>query len=86
MNNYCLGDVNEEVTIFIPKWSVGLSSLVYRPVFDNLNQEITSYKVNCKTLDNYCIENNIEKIDYIKIDVEGGEMKVFKGCENMLKK
>jgi hypothetical protein len=29
-------------------------------------------------------ENNINEIDYIKIDVEGGDFMVLKGCEKML--
>lgn len=35
-------------------------------------------------LDDYCIENNIESIDILKIDVEGGELKVLKGAQNIL--
>lgn len=36
-------------------------------------------------LDDFCKKNNIKFIDFIKIDVEGAEMKVLKGFEYYLK-
>lgn len=35
--------------------------------------------------DDYCINNGISKIDFLKIDVEGHEPKVLEGFSNMLK-
>lgn len=34
MNNYCLGNKNENenIDIYIPMWSVSLSSIINRPV------------------------------------------------------
>lgn len=40
--------------------------------------------VKVQTLDDFCIENNIEKIDLLKIDVEGYEVEVLKGADRML--
>lgn len=40
MNNYCLGNTDGSIDIYIPQWSVGLSSVINRPVFSQLNQEI----------------------------------------------
>ncbi|CAN5258192.1 hypothetical protein BH23BAC3_BH23BAC3_32780 [soil metagenome] len=37
------------------------------------------------SLDTFCRDNQIENIDLIKIDVEGFELNVLKGLENMLK-
>ena len=37
------------------------------------------------TVDFYCEANNIERIDLIKIDVEGHELEVLKGCDRMLR-
>lgn len=85
MNNFCLGSKVGNIDIFIPTWSVGLSSLINRPVFKNLNQEINIVNVGITTLDSYCTENNVLKIDYLKIDVEGSEFDVIKGAENMFK-
>ncbi len=42
-------------------------------------------EIKTDTLDHYCKDNNIQKIDILKIDVQGAEIKVLSGSENMLK-
>jgi len=49
----------------------------------NIMSEIESFNVQTKKLDNLNFEN---KISFIKIDVEGHEMEVIKGSENIIKK
>ena len=36
------------------------------------------------TIDDYCRENKIEQIDLLKIDVEGAELQVMRGAQQML--
>ena len=43
-------------------------------------------KVKTQTLDNFIIDKNIKKIDFIKMDIEGGELDVLKGADNVLEK
>jgi FkbM family methyltransferase len=43
-------------------------------------------RVEVVSLDEYAKEKKLEKIDFIKCDVEGHELKVFKGAENILRK
>lgn len=43
-------------------------------------------KVEMTTLDSYCLENNISKVDFIKCDTEGAEMLVFKGAQQIIAK
>jgi FkbM family methyltransferase len=43
-------------------------------------------KVQSDTLDNFCQTNKIDKIDILKIDVEGSELDILMGSPNMLKK
>jgi len=43
-------------------------------------------KVPCVSLDNFLIKNNIKKIDFIKIDVEGAELKVLRGFKEYFRK
>ncbi len=38
------------------------------------------------TLDHFCLENGIQRIDLIKIDTDGHEYKVLKGARKMIKK
>jgi len=42
-------------------------------------------EIDTVSLDNFCLKNQIEKIDLIKIDIQGGELDVFKGAEKILK-
>ena len=55
------------------------------------NERAWGFKENEKvlvesiTLDLFCSENNIVKIDILKIDVQGYELEVLKGVENLLK-
>lgn len=43
-----------------------------------------SEPVNFITLDEYCVTNQVKKIDLLKIDVEGNELNVLKGGIRML--
>lgn len=47
------------------------------PVISGNNSVI---EVECITLDNFVIENNIKRIDILKIDTEGEELEVLKGA------
>ncbi|WP_446361310.1 FkbM family methyltransferase [Coleofasciculus sp. G2-EDA-02] len=41
--------------------------------------------VEVKTIDQFCHEKNIEKIDILKSDTQGFELEVFQGAENTIK-
>jgi FkbM family methyltransferase len=45
--------------------------------------EIT--KVSTIDLDSFCDENNIQNVDFIKLDTEGSELDILKGAEKTLK-
>lgn len=38
-----------------------------------------------KSIDDYVAENNIYKVDFIKMDIEGSELAALKGAENVIK-
>lgn len=86
INDCCLLDYDGVCNINIPSLSVALSSVVTRSIFDDLksSQEVYVLEKKCIRLDSYCLENNVNYIDYIKIDVEGAEFMVLKGAEKML--
>jgi FkbM family methyltransferase len=42
--------------------------------------------VKTKSIDDFVKEKNIEKIDFIKLDIEGAEMKCLEGAQNTIKK
>jgi FkbM family methyltransferase len=79
LNNFGASNEDGEATIFYDKEQSGLASL-YQRNLDAYNLELNqSETINLKRLDNYIEEQNITHIDFIKIDIEGHELKAFEG-------
>lgn len=86
-----LGAVNGEVPFYITKNDMCCS--LYKPN-DAFNQQYNALDVcelvkvdsiETATLDSFCIENKIERIDFVKIDIQGAELDVMKGGAAALK-
>ena len=80
--NEGLGAEKGEFTLYVHA-SSGMNSFVKRGMFDE--GELTEKKARITTVDAYCAEHHIEKVDYMKIDVEGFELGVLRGAQRMLK-
>jgi FkbM family methyltransferase len=81
-NNIGLSSAKKEEFIYIFKEGSGLNSLYQRKRLDEHNEKIPQHqkeKIQLDTLENYCSVNDINLIDYMKIDVEGHEFEVLKG-------
>ena len=52
---------------------------------DKENYKTSKIEVNLDTVDSYCDENSINKINIMKIDTQLYEQQVLKGSENMIK-
>jgi len=53
--------------------------------FEETGDEVVRrYSVRVETLDNFCLSNNVNKINFLKIDTEGHDMDVLKGGKKML--
>ena len=50
------------------------------------NKGFKILKVKTNTIDNFCKNNKVTKIDILKIDVEGSELEVLKGSKKILDK
>ena len=72
-----LGDNDCEMDMI--KITSDTSKTYIRQVKSNNKDEIIEI-VKLTTLDNFIRNNNIKKIDYLKIDVEGFELNVLKGA------
>src|SRR3990167_9929053 len=71
LNNYGLGDKEEE--------------LPYDPSTQSFLLPVTNPRLPIKTLDWYTKENNIKRIDFLKIDTEGWDYKVLVGGKETIK-
>lgn len=75
----------DELTLYSNKSDSGLSSL-YKRNIDHKNIKLeNSEKICLSTIDLFCNENKIDKINLLKIDVEGHELSVLIGAQNLIK-
>lgn len=51
----------------------------------NLIEKIGEESVEVTTLDDYCLENNIDMIDILKMDIQGSELLALQGASKILK-
>ena len=85
IEHIALSDRIGTVSLFIPA-NNGKPTSPGASIVGNENfQEFKTEEVQTETLDSYCARNNI-KPDFLKIDVEGNELNVFKGGVDILKK
>lgn len=80
-----VSDAPGQLKLFIPAqadYNQGLGS-VHRA---NLEDSCDEVSVETATLDAIVLANQLQRLDLIKIDVEGHELQVFKGAEQTLKK
>ena len=60
-----------------PEGNDGLGSLA-------CDGKASGYKVSVTTLDAFCLDQGVSRVDMLKVDVEGGELLVFRGARNLL--
>ncbi len=84
LNQVALGEKEGKEALFIPqKLGTAFASLREHS-YDN-SSKTHKISVPIEKLDDYVLSNKIEKVDFIKMDVEGGEYLVLKGAEIVLK-
>jgi len=79
-----LGAAAGELDLYCDREGSAFASMypsVYRDKGIILDQ---SEKVAVTSIDGFCDENDIRRIDLLKIDVEGHEIEVLKGCQRMI--
>ena len=96
LNNFALGE-NETEKNFNISAQTGASSFYNinknsnwikvrsKEYNTSIEQFVSINKVKISTLDNYCLKNNVDQIDLLKIDTQGYEDKVLQGSLNILK-
>ena len=79
LNNFGLSDVSEPSKIYYDKEKSGLASLYQRNLKSYSIELSQNEEINVKRLDSYVEEKRISHIDFVKIDIEGHELKAFEG-------
>lgn len=83
--NLGFGNANTVLTLYSNKEESGLASL-YERRLDHFNIKMdVSEEIEIRTIDSFCLENNISKINFLKIDVEGHELDVLNGASELIK-
>ncbi|HSD07372.1 FkbM family methyltransferase [Flavobacterium sp.] len=83
--NFGFGNVNTVLTLYSNKEESGLAS-IYERRLDHFNIKMNlSEEIEIRTIDTFCSENSISKINFLKIDVEGHELNVLNGASELIK-
>jgi FkbM family methyltransferase len=87
LNFFGLSNKNESAELFIFEDGAGINSLYPREGLQGHAIPATYKKetVELHTLNAYCHEKNVEQIDFLKLDVEGHELRVIEGADQMIK-
>ncbi len=84
--NLAVSDKSELAEIFDYEGSNGTThACMNSEAFTGVHRsQFISHQVKCTTLDEFVEKENIQKIDFVKIDVEGNELKVLNGAKKCL--
>lgn len=83
LNNLGLGKAAGEFDLFSDEDGSGLASLSQRRLEHHGIDFSRRERVRLETLDSYCAGHDIERIDLLKLDVEGHELDVLEGGKRM---
>ena len=84
LHNFAFSSTEGVSKIYTNSETSGLASLSKRRLDHfNIHMDIEE-NIELNTVDSFCLSNNIDKIFFLKMDVEGYELEVLKGAENML--
>lgn len=86
LNNVALGDVQGRQTLHFDHAGSELSSLYRRHLAHHDIQFAGTEEVEVVTIDDYCASRGIERIDLLKLDVEGHELNVLHGAMKMFER
>lgn len=81
VNTFALGDKECSTKIYVPMDGVSGSLKAHAKL-----EDCKILEINVSTLDKYVTDNELNRIDFIKADIEGAEFLMLKGAEFTLRK
>ena len=82
INNVAVSNATESITFFVEASGSPMSSIYKREVFTQSEK----IEVNAIKLDDYIAQKKINKVHFLKIDVEGHELEVLKSAQKSFDK
>ncbi len=83
--NKAISSKSGTAVLYSDRETSGMASLVRRDLeYLNIDHGKTEETVTTSTVDEYCQQNKIERIDFMKLDIEGLELEAFKGASAQL--
>ncbi len=83
-----VGDSQQQISLYNSQdESLSEHGSIYSGALLSLHsyRDLVEYQIQQITLDDYVDQNNIQQIDFLKIDVEGHEFAVLEGCARLLR-
>lgn len=83
-NNFGFSSAPGSQTLYSDSDDSGLASLYHRKLDHyGINMDKTEV-IELSTIDDHCCTNNIDRIHFLKLDIEGHELSALKGASRML--
>jgi FkbM family methyltransferase len=87
LNSFGLGKNKEKLQLFTTKENMKTGhGSIFKDVMKELhkNAQLEENEIELDTISNYCREQGITQVDFLKVDVEGNELSVLQGAEEIL--
>lgn len=81
--NFGFGDKPETVNLYSSSEGAGSASVI-NTHYHNMDNSNIVEEIELTTLDEFCNTNNIQKIDFMKMDVEGYELNILHGGSKLI--
>lgn len=83
-NNFGLSDTVHQQTLYTDSEGSGLASVYHRKLDHYGIAMDKTEEIQLSTIDHYCKTHEINRIHFLKLDVEGHELKALQGAEHLL--